>query len=102
MKFDWLVLSRYGIEVGPFDDTDAAFLMWLMPAAAKHGMDAPFSEPAWGILQFPSKRWRVPVKSMITFDKVPIDRATAYAAEDADVTLRLWQVLKTSVWLPKK
>ena len=31
---------------------------------------------------------------MVTFDKVPIDKATAYAAEDADVTLRLWQVLK--------
>jgi DNA polymerase-1 len=31
---------------------------------------------------------------MITFDKVAIDKATAYAAEDADVTLRLWQVLK--------
>jgi DNA polymerase-1 len=31
---------------------------------------------------------------MITFDKVAIDKATAYAAEDADVTLRLWQILK--------
>jgi DNA polymerase-1 len=30
----------------------------------------------------------------VTFDRVPLDRATAYAAEDADVTLRLWQVLK--------
>ena len=31
---------------------------------------------------------------MITFDKVPLDQATAYAAEDADVTLRLWMILK--------
>ncbi len=33
-------------------------------------------------------------KAMVTFDRVPIDRATAYAAEDADVTLRLWLALK--------
>ncbi len=30
----------------------------------------------------------------MTFDRVPLDRATAYAAEDADVTLRLWRVMK--------
>jgi DNA polymerase-1 len=33
-------------------------------------------------------------KNQVTFDKVPLDRATEYAAEDADVTLRLWQRLK--------
>jgi DNA polymerase-1 len=33
-------------------------------------------------------------KSMVTFDRVPLDRATAYAAEDADVTLRLWKLFK--------
>jgi DNA polymerase-1 len=33
-------------------------------------------------------------KGRITFDRVPLDRATAYAAEDADVTLRLWQKLR--------
>ncbi len=33
-------------------------------------------------------------KSQVTFDKVPLDKATQYAAEDADVTLRLWQRLK--------
>jgi len=33
-------------------------------------------------------------KSAITFDRVPIDEATKYAAEDADITLRLWQLFK--------
>ena len=33
-------------------------------------------------------------KSAISFAQVPLDRATAYAAEDADVTLRLWKLLK--------
>ena len=32
-------------------------------------------------------------KAQIKFDKVPLDRATEYAAEDADVTLRLWEKL---------
>lgn len=33
-------------------------------------------------------------KSAITFDRVPIDDAVPYAAEDADITLRLWQLFK--------
>ena len=33
-------------------------------------------------------------KNQLTFDKIEIDKATAYAAEDADVTLRLWMILK--------
>ena len=93
MKFDWLVLSRYGIEVGPFDDT--MLLSYVVDAGrSKHGMDA-LSQNLLGHTPIPFKEVAGSGKSMITFDKVPIDRATAYAAEDADVTLRLWQVLKT-------
>ena len=33
-------------------------------------------------------------RNRIPFSQVPIDRATAYAAEDADVALRLWQTLR--------
>ena len=33
----------------------------------------------------------------ITFDKVPLPQATEYAAEDADITLRLWQRLKPRI-----
>lgn len=40
-------------------------------------------------------------KSMITFDKVPIDKATEYAAEDADITLLLWRTLKPQL-IPHK
>ena len=61
---------------------------------SKHGMDA-LSQNLLGHTPIPFKEVAGSGKSMITFDKVPIDRATAYAAEDADVTLRLWQVLKT-------
>ncbi len=93
IKYDWLVLSRYGIEVGPFDDT--MLLSYVLDAGrTKHGMDT-LSQYLLGHTPIPFKDVAGSGKSMITFDQVPIDKATAYAAEDADVTLRLWQVLKT-------
>ena len=92
MKYDLLVLSRYGISVGPFDDT--MLLSYVIDAGrAKHGMDA-LSQSLLGHTPIPFKEIAGSGKSMITFDKVPIDKATEYAAEDADVTLRLWQILK--------
>ncbi len=92
MKYDLLVLSRYGIQVGPFDDT--MLLSYVVDAGrAKHGMDA-LSQSLLGHTPIPFKEIAGSGKSMITFDKVPIDKATEYAAEDADVTLRLWHLLK--------
>lgn len=92
LKYDALLLSRYDIEVVGFDDT--MLLSYALDTGrGGHGMDEL------------SQRWldHAPIsfksvagsgKSMITFDHVPIDVATNYAAEDADVTLRLWRVLK--------
>ena len=37
-----------------------------------------------------------PERNQITFDKVPLAQATEYAAEDADITLRLWQRLEAA------
>ncbi|GGF03772.1 DNA polymerase I [Stappia taiwanensis] len=92
LKYDWLVLQRYGIEVGPHDDT--MLLSYALDAGiGGNGMDA-LSERWLGHTPIPFKEVAGSGKSMITFDKVPIETAAAYAAEDADVTLRLWQVLK--------
>ncbi|MEE9313922.1 MAG: DNA polymerase I [Rhizobiaceae bacterium] len=92
IKYDWLVLSRYNIEITPFDDT--MLLSYVLDAGkGKHGMDA-LAENILGHTPIPFKEVCGTGKSKITFDKVPIEKATAYAAEDADVTLRLWQVLK--------
>ncbi|MEM8795486.1 MAG: DNA polymerase I [Pseudomonadota bacterium] len=93
LKYDYLVLLRYGIEVGPFDDT--MLISYALDAghSGGHGMDA-LSEKWLGHTPIPFKEVCGSGKSMITFDKVPLDKATAYAAEDADVTLRLWMVLK--------
>ncbi len=95
IKYDWLLLSRYDVEIAPFDDT--MLLSYVVDAGrTKHGMDT-LSETLLGHTPIPFKEVAGSGKSLITFDKVPVDKATAYAAEDADVTLRLWQVLKQRV-----
>lgn len=92
IKYDWLVLSRLGIEIAPFDDT--MLLSYVLDAGrTKHGMDA-LSEEFLGHTPIPFKEVAGSGKAQITFDQVALDKATAYAAEDADVTLRLWLVLK--------
>ncbi|MBG6163248.1 DNA polymerase-1 [Labrenzia sp. EL_195] len=92
LKYDWLVMTRYGIDIAPYDDT--MLLSYTVDAGkGGNGMDE-LSERWLGHKPIPFKEVCGSGKSMITFDKVSIDRATAYAAEDADVTLRLWQILK--------
>ncbi|MEM9677882.1 MAG: DNA polymerase I [Pseudomonadota bacterium] len=93
IKYDWVVLNRYGIKTAPFDDT--MLLSYALDAGrAKHGMDG-LSQAILGHTPIPFKDVAGSGKKLITFDKVPIEKATAYAAEDADVTLRLWEVLKS-------
>ncbi|MEL7526511.1 MAG: DNA polymerase I [Pseudomonadota bacterium] len=92
LKYDWLVMTRYGIDISPYDDTMQ--LSYTVDAGkGGNGMDE-LSERWLGHKPIPFKEVCGSGKSMITFDKVPIDKATAYAAEDADVTLRLWMILK--------
>ena len=99
MKYDAKILHRYGISVAPFDDT--MLISYALNAGLhQHGMDA-LSDRYLGHQPIPIKELLGSGKSMITFDKVPIDKATRYAAEDADITLRLWQVLKPQLHLKK-
>ncbi len=92
VKYDWQVLRRHGVEVAPYDDT--MLISYALDAGRTgHGMDE-LSEKLLGHKPIAYKDVCGSGKSAITFDKVPLDRATAYAAEDADVTLRLWQVMK--------
>lgn len=92
MKYDWKIFKRYGVEVAPFDDT------MLMSSAMQaglngHGMDA-LSEKYLGHSPIPIKSLLGSGKSAVTFDRVAVDDAVKYAAEDADVTLRLWALFK--------
>ncbi|NOD90182.1 MULTISPECIES: DNA polymerase I [unclassified Ruegeria] len=92
MKYDAKIFARHGINVAPIDDT--MLMSYAMHGGEHgHGMDT-LSERYLSHTPIPIKPLLGSGKSAITFDKVPIDEATAYAAEDADITLRLWQLFK--------
>ena len=92
MKYDWKIFARHGIEITPFDDT--MLMSYAMQAGLNgHGMDA-LSEKYLGHSPIPIKDLLGTGKAQVTFDRVPIDKAVRYAAEDADVTLRLWAMFK--------
>jgi DNA polymerase-1 len=92
MKYDWKILARLGLRITPFDDT--MLMSYAMHAGThNHGMDE-LSDRYLGHTPIPIKSLLGSGKSQITFDKVAIDTAVKYAAEDADVTLRLWQTFK--------
>ncbi len=92
MKYDWKIFARYDVEIAPFDDT--MLLSSAMQAGLNtHGMDA-LSEKYLGHQPIPIKSLLGSGKAQVTFDRVAIDDAVKYAAEDADVTLRLWQLFK--------
>ncbi|MEQ8380195.1 MAG: DNA polymerase I [Parvibaculum sp.] len=92
LKFDILVFWQHGIELRCIDDT--MLMSYALDAGIHgHGMDE-LSELHLNHKPIPFSEVAGKGKAQITFDQVPVDRATAYAAEDADVTLRLWHILK--------
>jgi DNA polymerase I len=92
MKYDAKIFARQGVVVAPIDDT--MLLSYAMHAGLHgHGMDT-LSERYLGHEPIPIKPLLGSGKSAVTFDRVGIDDAVAYAAEDADVTLRLWELFK--------
>ncbi len=95
MKYDMKIFARLGVQVAPFDDT--MLMSGAMYAGIhNHGMDE-LSQTYLNHKPIPIKDLIGSGKSAITFDKVPLDKAVAYAAEDADVTLRLWQAFKPNL-----
>ncbi len=96
LKYDLLVLGRHGIDLSPLDDT--MLLSYALDGGrGQHGLDA-LAERHLGhtCMSFTQVLEHAPgaKKSDKTFAQVPLDKATEYAAEDADVALRLWMVLK--------
>ncbi|NIZ15100.1 DNA polymerase I [Phaeobacter sp. HF9A] len=92
MKYDAKIFVRNGITVAPIDDT--MLLSYALHGGLHgHGMDT-LSERYLDHQPIPIKSLLGSGKSAITFDRVPIEDATPYAAEDADITLRLWQLFK--------
>lgn len=92
MKYDALVLKKYDVEITPFDDT--MLLSYVLDAGVnKHNMDE-LARVHLDLSTIPFKEIAGTGKKQITFDKVAIDKATEYAAEDADITGRLHRLLK--------
>ncbi|MCV2892675.1 DNA polymerase I [Lentibacter sp. XHP0401] len=99
MKYDAKMLKRYGVDIAPIDDT--MLMSYALHAGEhNHGMDA-LSERYLGHNPIPIKSLLGGGKSAITFDRVGIDDAVKYAAEDADITLRLWQIFKPQLHAQK-
>ena len=92
MKYDTKIFAGLGIDVAPIDDT-MLMSYALHGGLHNHGMDG-LSERYLNHTPIPIKPLLGTGKSAITFDRVPIEEATKYAAEDADITLRLWQLFK--------
>ena len=92
LKYDILVLARAGVEVsGPIYDTMLASYL-ANPAARSHGMDNLAAE----LLNYHTISYSEVAgsgKKQIGFDEVEVEKATDYAAEDADITLRLYEKL---------
>jgi DNA polymerase-1 len=92
-KYDLAVLSRYGIEVGPIEDTMLISFVLEAGLHKSHGMDE-LSKRWLGHEPISFKTVAGAGKAQKSFKHVGLSEATCYAAEDADVTLRLWEHLR--------
>ncbi len=90
-KYDLGIFNRYGITLAPLDDT--MLIAAAIQGPGNNGMDA-LSEDWLGHQPISFKDVAGTGKALRTFDKWDLAEATRYAAEDADITLRLWHALK--------
>ncbi len=94
IKYDALILKKYDVDITPIDDT--MLISYVLDAGLngnRHGMDS-LSQVHLDIEPIPFKEIAGTGKKQLTFDKIAIDKATEYAAEDADITGRLHRLLK--------
>ena len=94
LKFDWVVFNRRGISVAPYDDTLVMSFNLDAGGLASHSLDD-LAKKHLDHVCIAYKELCGTGQKQISFDKVPVDKATEYAAEDADVALRLWMRFKT-------
>ncbi|CAO5682944.1 MAG: DNA polymerase I [Holosporales bacterium] len=95
LKYDMGILSKYDMDIISYDDT---LLLSYVLNGTKHPNNLDFLSKAY-LLHETIKFEDVVGKSknQLTFDKVSIEQAAAYAAEDAEVTLHLWKIFKPKI-----
>ena len=92
LKYDMCILAHHGIAVTPHDDT--MLISYVQAGGAHgHGMDE-LAQLHLGHSCITYDQVTGTGKARVTFDRVPLEQALAYAAEDADITLRLHRLLK--------
>ena len=93
IKFDFIVLKQNGIEVNPIEDT--MLISYALDAGSnRHNLDT-LSEIHLEHKTISYKELVGTGKNKLNFSDIELDKATEYAAEDADVTLRLYNHLKS-------
>ena len=92
MKYDWQILAKVGLEMKGLDDT--MLLSYVLDGTEhSNGMDN-LSEMFLGHTPIKFEEVAGKGKNQVTFDYVDISKALEYAAEDADITMRLHKVFK--------
>ncbi len=91
MKFDIMMLRRAGISVAGFK-YDTMILHYLLNAESRHGMDF-LAQRFLNYMPIPIETLIGRGGKQLTMDRVPLEQIADYAAEDADVTWRLYEVL---------
>jgi len=92
IKYDLQMFAKEGVTIAPYDDT--MLLSYVLDGTQHgHGMDE-LSELHLGHKPISYEDVCGKGAKQISFAECAIDKATEYAAEDADITLRLWQILK--------
>ena len=95
IKFDFIVLKQNGIEVNPIEDT--MLISYTLDAGNnRHNLDT-LSEIHLEHKTISYKELVGTGKNKLNFSDIELDKATEYAAEDADVTLRLYNHLKSKL-----
>src|SRR3954471_20515425 len=92
LKFSAVIFAQHGVTIRNHDD--AQLMSYALDAGRNaHGLDA-LAERWLGHANMSYGEITGSGRGKLSFDQVAIDKATAYSAEDADVILRLWRVLK--------
>ena len=93
LKYDWVMFDKLGIDVAPVDDTMVMSFDLDAGRSFGHGLEE-LAKIHFDHDCIPFKQLCGTGAKQITFDKVPLGPAAEYAAEDADIALRLWLRLK--------
>ena len=95
IKFDYIIFYHRGITMNTMEDT--MLMSYVLDAGKnRHNMDT-LSELHLGHKTISYKDLVGSGKKQLTFDQVDIKKATEYAAEDADITFRLYKILKKNL-----